>query len=156
DVQRDVQRDARPRADAPVPDLAEVLALDEVHRDEELAVDLARVEGRHQVRVRQPEHDLRLVEEALRLRAVAALGDDLLDDAELVEARVAGGGQIDLAHPAPRHRLEQDVLAESPRIGARHHQGRPERKASLARREPESARTPPVINGPARPARPYG
>ena len=63
DVQRDVERDAGPRAHAAVPDLAQVLALDQLHRDEELAVDLAGVEGRHQVGVRQAQHDLGLVEE---------------------------------------------------------------------------------------------
>ena len=73
DVQRDVQRDARPRADAAVPDLAQVLALDQIHRDEELAVDLAGVEGGHQVGVRQAQDDLGLVQEPLRLRAIAAL-----------------------------------------------------------------------------------
>ena len=47
--------------------LAQVLALDQLHRDEELAVDLAGVEGGDQVGVREPQHDLGLVEEAVRL-----------------------------------------------------------------------------------------
>src|SRR6185436_14060014 len=73
-------------------------------------------------------------------RAIAALGDDLLDDAELVEPGVARGGQINLSHPAPRHRLEQDVLAKSARIGPGHHQRSGDRRTSLARREPKSLR----------------
>ena len=88
-VQRDVQRDARPGADAAVPDLAQILAFDQIHRDVELAVDLAGVEGRHQVGVGQAEDDLGFVQEPVRLRAVAAFRDDLLDDAELLEAGVA-------------------------------------------------------------------
>ena len=120
DVQRDVERDAGPGAHAAVPDLAQVLPLDQLHGDEELAVDLARVEGRNQVRVREAQHDLGLVEEPVGLRGVGLLRDHLLDDAELLEAGVAGGGQIDLAHPAPRHRLEQNVLTESARINPSH------------------------------------
>ena len=115
DVQRDVERDARARAHAAVPDLAQVLALDELHGDVELAVVLARVEGGHEVRVREPQHDLRLVEEPVGLALVGALGDDLLDDAEFLEAWLARRGDIDLAHAATGERLEQDVLAEPAR-----------------------------------------
>ena len=156
DVQRDVQRDARPRADAAVPDLAQVLALDQIHRDEELAVDLAGVEGRHQVGVRQAKDDLRLVQEPLRLRAIAALGDDLLDDAELLEAGVAGRRQIDLTHPAPRHRLEQDVLAKSARIDPGHHQRGAIVEHPWRVGNRRACAIAWVINGTARRARPYG
>jgi hypothetical protein len=130
DVQRDVQRDARPRPHAAVPDLAQVLALDQIHRDVELAVDLAGVERRHQVRVRQPQHHLGLVQKAVRLRAVALLRDDLLDHAQLLEARLTRGGQIDLTHPPPRHRLEQDILAESARINPSHRRRSRDRRTS--------------------------
>ena len=142
DVQRDVERDARPRADAAVPDLAQVLAFDQVHRDEELAVDLTGVEGRHQVGVRQTKDDLRLVEKPVGLGVVAALGDDLLDDAALFEAAVAGRRKIDLPHPAPRHRLEQDVLAKSARVAPSHRLRSRNRCTSLACREPERFAAP--------------
>ena len=52
-VQGHVQRDALAGAHAAVPDLAQVLALDQLHGDVELAVDLARVEGGDQGRVRR-------------------------------------------------------------------------------------------------------
>src|SRR3954469_15740448 len=90
--------------------------------------------------MRQAKDDLGFVQKAVGLRAVAALGDDLLDDAALFEARVAGRRQVDLTHPPPRHRLEQDVLAKSARIVPGHHQRSRNRCTSLARREPETWR----------------
>ena len=120
EVEGDVERDAGARADAAVPDLAQVLPLDQLHGDEELAVHLARVEGRDQVRVGEAQDHLGLVQESVRLGRVGLLRDHLLDDAELLESGLAGGRQIDFAHPAPRHRLEQNVLAESARVDPCH------------------------------------
>ena len=119
-VQRDVERDARAGADAAVPDLAQVLPLDQLHRDEELAVDLAGVEGGDQVGVREAQHHLGLVEKAIGLGAIVLLGEHLLDDAELLKARPAGGREKDRTHPAARHRLEQHVLSEFERVIFRH------------------------------------
>jgi hypothetical protein len=112
-VQGDVQRDALARAHAAVPDLAQVLALDQLHGDVELAADVAGVERRHQRRVRQAQHHLGLVEEAVGLGPIRLLGDHLLDHAQLLEAAdLAARRQIDLAHPPLGQRLEEHVLSE--------------------------------------------
>ena len=120
-LQGDVERDARAGAHAAVPDLAQILALDQLHRDVEVAGDVPRIEGRHQVGVRQAEDHLGLVEEAVDLRLIGLLGDDLLDHAELAEtAALIGGREVDLPHPAAGQRLQEDVLAEQAREAFRH------------------------------------
>jgi hypothetical protein len=140
-VQRHVQRDALPGAHATVPDLAQVLALDELHGDVELAVHLTGVEGVHQRRMRQPQHHLGLVQEAVGLGAVELLGDHLLDHAQLLEApHVAPGCQVDLSHAPLRQRFEEHVLAELSREAPRHQQQLQQLANTGPRREPIPAR----------------
>src|SRR5262249_23163941 len=111
----------RARAHAAVPDLAQILALDQLHRDEELAVDLAGVERHDQVAVRQLEDDLGLVEKAIGFALVGLLGQHLLDDAQLFEAvDFPADRDVDLAHATTRERLEQDVFPESLWISIEH------------------------------------
>src|SRR6185312_352979 len=50
--------------------------------------------------------------EPVGLGPVGLLGDDLLDDTELLEADLARRGQVDRAHAAARQGLEQNVLPE--------------------------------------------
>src|SRR6185295_17498419 len=52
--------------------------------------------------------------EAVRLPLVRLLGEDLLDDTQLLEAvDLAAGRDVDFPHPPARERLEEDVLSES-------------------------------------------
>ena len=120
-VQGHVQRDALAGAHAAVPHLAQVLALDQLHGDVELAVHLAGVEGVDQGRVAEPQHHLGLVQEAVGLGPIGLLGDHLLDHAQLLEAaHLAAGRQVNLPHTPFRQRLEEHVLAELSREAARH------------------------------------
>ena len=83
DVRGDVdgERDALLRA--AVPGRAQVLAFDVVHREVDLARDLARIEHGHQVAVRQPHDDLGLVAETLQVFLVGEVRQHRLDDAQL-------------------------------------------------------------------------
>ena len=91
----------------------EVHARDVLHRDEVRALGLAEVEHLHDVRVRERDRDLRLVDEHLdEARVLAELGQDALDDEDLLEALDAVRlGLEDLGHAAASELLEQLVLA---------------------------------------------
>ena len=135
-VQRDLERDACASAHTAIPDLAQVLPFDQLHRDEELAVDVAGVEGDHQVAVRELEHDLGLVEKPVRLALVGLLRQDLLDDAELFEAvDLAADRDIDLSHAPARKRFEEDVFPESLWIAIEHQHRLKQRTMSWSKRE---------------------
>ena len=78
---------------------AQVAALDQAHRDDQLAVDLARVVDRDRRRVVEPRRQPRLAQEALPERGIAReLAGDHLQRHRPVEAEV--GGTVDDAHPA--------------------------------------------------------
>ena len=72
----------------------------------------AGVEHRHQVAVRQPQRDHRLVAEAARVLGRDDVGRHLLDHAQLLQPGRAGQRQVELPHPAARERLEQHVGIE--------------------------------------------
>ena len=95
----------------------------ELHRHEVLALDLAELEHLHDVRVRQPRVDARLVEEHLDVLVVdGELVEQPLDDDELLEARHARDArQPDLRHSARREQREEIVFTEARR--GRHARG---------------------------------
>ena len=77
----------------------QVAALDQPHRDDQLAVDLARVVDRHHRRVVEPRGEPRLAQEALaEPLALGELAGDHLQRHRPFEAEV--GGAVDDAHPA--------------------------------------------------------
>jgi hypothetical protein len=112
---------------AAIPHRAQVLALDQLHREVVLALDATRVEHLHEVRVVEPHHDLRLVEKAAVHARVVEVVQHLLHDARLLEATLAGRREEQLAHAAARHRPHEHVLAEQLRepvvLGARSRAG---------------------------------
>jgi hypothetical protein len=116
DVHRDVDGERHPLTGAAVPDRAQVAALDEVHRQEQLAVDLAGVEHRDQVAVGQLDDDLGLVAEPRHVLGVGQVRQDGLDHHHALEAAIAGHRQVQRTHPALRQRPEQVVLPEAPRV----------------------------------------
>ena len=83
DVHGDVdgERDALLRA--AVPRRAQILAVDVVHREVDLAADLSRVEDGHEVAVREAHDDLGLVAEPLQVLLVREVREHRLDDTEL-------------------------------------------------------------------------
>ena len=101
------QRDARARAHAANSKSRAGLYPRPAHRNEELAVDLAGVEGDNQVAMRELEDDLGLVE-AIGFALVCLLRQDLLDDAELFEA-VDVAADRDIS-PCPAREHEQNVF----------------------------------------------
>ncbi len=116
DVDRDVDRERDLLLGAAVPHRAQIAALDEVHREEQLAVDLAGVEHGDQVPVRQLHHDLRLVAEAGDVLVVRQVRQHGLDDHQPLEAAIARQRQIKRTHAALSQRPEQVVLPELPRV----------------------------------------
>src|SRR5204862_5919666 len=100
---------------AAVPGRAQILALDEVHRQVDLAGDLARVENGHQISVRQPDDDLGLVAETLQVLLVGQVREHRLDDAELRALLRTGKREVERPHAAAGERLEQYVRSEPAR-----------------------------------------
>ena len=96
-----------------------------LHGDEVGVLGEAQVEHLHDVRVRQGDRDLRLVDEHLdELRVAGQLGEDAFDDEDLLEAGHAVAlGAIHLGHAAARDALEQLVLAVADAV-TRHGRGR--------------------------------
>src|SRR5262249_16411036 len=90
----------------------QVLALDEVHRQVDLARDLTGIEHRHQVAVRQPDDHLGLVTETLQVLLVRQVREHRLDDTELRAVLGAGQGEVQRSHAAPGERLQQCVRSE--------------------------------------------
>ena len=100
---------------AGVPHRAQIFAVDQLHRHEQLLADEAGVEHGDDVAVREAHHHLRLVFEARRVLLVGELRQHRLDDAQLLHARVAAAAEIQRAHAALGHVAEQRVVAELPR-----------------------------------------
>ena len=113
DVGGDVDGERDPFLRAAVPGRAQVLALDEVHRQVDLAGDLTRIEHRNEISVRQAHDDLGLVAEALQVLLVGQVREHRLDDAELRAVLRTGEREIERPHAAPRERLEQHVRSET-------------------------------------------
>src|SRR6185503_82034 len=100
---------------AAVPGGAQVLALDEIHRQVDLARHLSRIEHGHQVAVRQADDDLGLVAEALQVLLVGEVREHRLDDAKFRAVLRTGQREIQRAHAAASQRLEQHVGSEAAR-----------------------------------------
>ncbi len=115
DVDGDVDREGHALLRAAVPHRAQVLALDEVHGQEQLAVDLAGVEHRDEVAVAELDHDLGLVAEARDVLGVGQVREHGLDDQQLLQAVIPGHGHVERTHATLRERREQMVLPELPR-----------------------------------------
>ncbi len=115
-VQRDGRRDLPAETIRPGHDLLEVPAVDVLHRQVVLALDLVELVDRDDVRMLQRGRDLGLVHEHLHERRVLRIRqEDALDHEDL--AKVLGPldhGLEDLGHPARADLLEQQVLAELP------------------------------------------
>ena len=89
----------------------QVAALDQPHRDDQLAVDLARVVDRHHRRVLEPGGEAGLAQEALaEAGPVDQLAGDHLQRHRPVEAEV--GGAVDDAHAAARDQLFDPVAGD--------------------------------------------
>ena len=90
---------------------AQVAALDQAHRDDQLAVDLARVVDRHHRRVVEAGGEAGLAQEALaEAVAVGQLAGDHLQRHRAFEAEVRR--PVDDAHPAPRDQRVEAVAGD--------------------------------------------
>jgi hypothetical protein len=113
-----VARDRHRHAHAPVlragHRAAQVGALDQLHREVELAVGLSEVEDLDDVAVVQLDGDPRLVDEAADEPALVRLvGEDPLERLDLLEPGDADRlDLVDLGHPTLRDPLEDVVLAD--------------------------------------------
>ena len=86
----------------------------DLEREDLLAVVHPHLEDRGDVGVRELDRDLRLVDEALDELAVGGeVGQDLLDDAELLEAgELPALGEEDLAHAAAAQTTQEEIASE--------------------------------------------
>ena len=116
DVDRDVDRERDLLLRAAVPHRAQIAALDEVHREEQLAADQAGVEHRDQVAVRQLDDDLRFVAESRDVLGVGEVRQHGLDDHQALEPAVAADREVERAHAALRQGPQQVILAEFPGV----------------------------------------
>src|SRR5450631_498207 len=107
------KRDAFLRA--AVPYRAQILAFDEFHAEEDLALDLARIENAHQVPVRQTHNNLRLVLEPLQVAPFDKVGQRGLDHTQLFHTALAVQRQIQRPHAPARQGLDQDIPTEASR-----------------------------------------
>ena len=90
---------------------AQVAALDQAHRHDQLAVDLARVEDRHHRRVVEAGGEAGLAQEALaEALAVGQLAGDHLQRHRPFQAEMRG--PVDDAHAAPRDQRVDPVAGE--------------------------------------------
>ena len=91
-----------------------VHAVDELHRDEVVVLDLSELVDVDDVRVRELRGELGLAEEHLHeVRRVGEVRQDALDrDASIEALEPALLGEEHLGHAAARDAPEQDVLAE--------------------------------------------
>ena len=124
DVDRDVDGKGDALLGAAVPDGAQILAVDEVHRQVHLdaaePAGHARVEHRDEVAVRQLDDDLGLVAKARDVFLVGELRQHGLDDAQLLHPVLALAGEIERAHAALRQIGDQRVTPETARESVRH------------------------------------
>src|SRR5215468_6834072 len=95
----------------PGDELPQLVALEELHHDEQVAVRLAEVVDGHHVGMTELGACLRLTEEpGPELVGVIALGGDDLQGNQTVEDRVVG--LVDAAHAAAADSLEDPILAD--------------------------------------------
>ena len=91
------------------------VALDELHRDEDLVLERADVVDDDDVRVRQARDRLRLAQRPLpplgQRHARARLDAQQLDRDLAIQLRIVG--RVHLAHPAAPHQPEDDVTANA-------------------------------------------
>ena len=94
-------------------DLIERLPVQEIHREEGLAVDLARLVSADDVRVIEPEREARLVlEHRPMLGVVGEIGlQPLHDDGRVVGRRVVGR-EVDVGHATPPELHDERELPE--------------------------------------------
>ena len=91
--------------------LLQVAALDQAHRDDQLAVLLAGVEDRHDGRMVEAGGEARLAQEAVaEALVVGELPRDHLQRDRPVESQV--GRPVDDPHPAPRDQRVEAVAGE--------------------------------------------
>ena len=102
----------------------QVLALDVLHDDEELAVLLAELVDLHDVGVREARRDLRLVDEHVdELRILVVRAEDLLDDDGALEAGGAFAARtIHVRHASAAEAGSERVLTEAMRRKRRRHE----------------------------------
>ncbi len=114
DQQRQAERQRAALGARAVQDRAQVLAVDELHRDEVVVADLAEVVDVDDVVVIELGGELGLVDEHRdEVGAVGEVRQDLLDGDRLLEALDALHARLpDLRHAADRDPLEQGVLTE--------------------------------------------
>ena len=114
DVGGDHRRDPLAAAGDRVEEAHQVDALDQLHRQVEVAVDLAEVEDLDDVGVVEAEGDLRLVDEHPRvLGLIGAVAADLLDHEALGEALTDGDRRrVDLGHAPLTDLSVEGVAAE--------------------------------------------
>ena len=124
DVGRHIDREGDAALGAAVPGGQQILPLDVLHGQEDLAVLHAGVEDRDQVAVGQAQRDHHLVAEAPGVLGGHQVGQHLLDHARFLQAGRAGERQIELSHPPSRQRLEEHVGIESARETRVAHHGR--------------------------------
>ena len=107
-------RDPRPLLRGDAQQAERVEPVDELERDEVLAVHLAEVEDLHDLRVGQLRGQLGLVDEHRdEARVGRQVRQDPLDDQDLLEAVRRGDLRAeDLSHAAHRQPFEQRVAAE--------------------------------------------
>ena len=115
----DLHRHGQGKGHAPlraaVPHRAQVLALDEVHAEVDLTLDLTGVEDPDQIAVRQAHDDLGLVLEALEIALLDQVRQRGLDHAQLLHPAVAVQRQVESAHTPARQGLDQDIPTEASR-----------------------------------------
>jgi hypothetical protein len=94
----------------PADDVADRVAHDVFHRDERLAIEFAVFEDRDDVRVAQPAHRLRFVNETLAQGRIVEVAPDHFDRDEAVEHGILR--QVKRAHPALRELSGHPILAD--------------------------------------------
>jgi hypothetical protein len=115
DVNRDGQRKGDALLRAAVPYRAQILALDEFHAEENLALDLARIENTDEIPVRQTHHDLGLVLEPLQVALFDQVRQRGLDHAQLFHPALAVQRKVQGSHAPARQGLDQDIPTEASR-----------------------------------------
>ncbi len=142
DVDGELLRERLAEATAATQERREVHARDVLHRDEVGVVRATEIEDLDDVRVRERDRDLRLVDEHLdELRVHPEFREDPLDDEDLFETLDTVRLRLEhLRHAAAREQFEQLVLAvdDGRRRCGRGHRGKLDRgkHASTAARRP--------------------
>ena len=119
-MNRDGQRERDAFLRAAIPHRAQILALDEFHAEEDLALDLARIENADQVAVRKTDNDLGLVLEPLQVALLDQVRQRGLDHAQLFHSALAMQRQIKRSHTPTRQGFDQDIPTEASRKAFHH------------------------------------